>query len=618
MNIPFQTKHSTILTLAVAASIGSAFAAPAEEPELAPVIVTADRTARSADETLVPVSVVTRADIEREQARSLEDVLRGLPGVSLSNNGGPGKSTSLYLRGTNADHVLVLIDGVKMGSATLGSVALQDIPVDQIERIEIVRGPRASLYGSEAIGGVIQIFTRKGGGKLTPSFSLGAGSRSTANASAALSGGGEQYWFNASVAGEGTKGINAYQGTQPDRDGYRNESGSLRGGWRFSPGQSLELQALRVRAHSDFDDNYDAPGVDQNYSVDVQQLLSATYRFMPLDAWRSFVRLAQSRDESSSYKGGDFYSRFNTTRDMVTWQNDIAISDHRSLTAGIDYLRDGIDSDTPYDVRSRENKAGFAQYSEDFGALSAQLAGRIDDNQQFGTHDSGSFDLGYRVSDALRLRASYGTAFKAPSLNDLYYPTAGNPGLKPEHSRSTEFGASGTAAGMKWDASLYRTYISNLIQWAPVSPGSWTWIPSNVANATVTGLELTASRIFGDTRVALTTTFQNPKDHSGGDTEGNLLIRRSRQTARLDVDRDFGRWSFGSSLNGTGKRYDDTANSVKLGGYATLDLRGEYKINADWRVQARIENLLDKRYETAANYNQPGFGTFVTLRYQPK
>ena len=182
-----------------AALLGAACTHAYANETLPDIVVTATRTAQSADATLASVSIITRQDIERLQAQSLPDVLRGVAGLTLSNNGGAGKATSVFLRGTNADHVLVLVDGIKVGSATLGTASFQDIPVQQIERIEIVRGPRASLYGSEAIGGVIQIFTRKGGGALTPSFSATAGSYGTVNGALGLSGGGEQGWFNAKL-----------------------------------------------------------------------------------------------------------------------------------------------------------------------------------------------------------------------------------------------------------------------------------------------------------------------------------------------------------------------------------------------------------------------------------
>lgn len=606
-----QASHSILKSTSLVLALGAAFAAHAAETELPSSIVTADRVARSADDTLVPVSVITRKDIERLQARSVDDLLRGLPGVSFSNTGGRGKQTSLFLRGTNSDHVLVLIDGIKIGSATSGTAALQDIPVDQIERIELVRGPRASLYGSEAIGGVLQIFTRKGGGKTTPSFSLGGGSHNTLFGTANLAGGSEQSWYNVGISGERTSGFNACYGTgggcfanQPDKDAYDEQSFSLRGGYRFGASTSLELQALSGYSHNEFDGSF------QNQGKTRLQVFGGTLRFAPTSMWNSELRLGQSRDDNTNYLNDSFASRFNTTRDSLSWQNDLSLAEGHLLTLGLDALRDKVDSDTAYTVSSRDNKALFGQYSASFGAADLQCALRGDDNEQFGQHTTGSLGAGYSFSPALRVTGSYGTAFKAPSFNQLYYPGYGNADLKPERARNLELGLSGQAGEFKWGANLFRMQINDLIGGYPLT---------NTAKARITGLELTASQRIQDTQLGAALTLQDPEDRSDGSSSyGKQLARRARQIGRIDLDQYFGRWSLGATLSGQGTRYDDAANKVKLGGYALFDLRGEYSFDAAWRLQARIENLFDKRYETAAYYNQPGFGAYLTLRYEPK
>lgn len=579
--------------------------AQTQETELEPIVVTANRVARTAEETLTAVTVITRKDIERQQAQSVPELLRGLPGVSFANNGGPGKVTSLYLRGTTDGQTLVMIDGVKIGSATIGSAALQDIPVDQIERIEVVRGPRASLYGSEAIGGVIQVFTRKGA--TAPAISLSAGSRSSFGGAAQAGIGSEEAWLSAGVSANSTRGINARQGNEPDRDSYRNESVNLRSGFRPFENLSVELQGLQTTGRNLYDGFPDE-------SLIRQELLAAALRYDPADSLRSTLRLAQSRDASKDYIDGAFASRFDTLRTNASWQNDLTLTEGHVLTAGVDYLRDRVSSTTDYAASSRINRALFAQYLADIGALDAQLAGRHDDNEQFGSHNSGSLALGYTFSPALRLRGSYGTAFKAPTFNALYYPFGGDPSLRPERSRSKEIGLSGAVSMVHWDLSLFDSWLSNMVEWIEKPAGIWN--PYNTT-AHIRGAELSARVRLGATTLAASYTQLLPQ-YEVDVVRGNQLARRARQTARLDVDHDFGTWSIGSSLSGSGKRYDDAANTVKLGGYATLDLRAEYRIDAAWRIQGRIENAFDKRYETAYLYNQPGFGAFVTLRYQPQ
>lgn len=265
-----------------------------------PVIVTATRTAQTADASLASVTVISRKDIERQQAHSIQDLLRGVPGINISNNGGPGKSTFVHMRGTESDHILVMIDNIKAGSATSGTTAFENIPIEQIDRIEIVRGPRSSLYGSEAIGGVIHIFTRKGdSGGLKPNLNFGGGSYGTLNGSVGLSRGGTQGWFNMTASGIGTKGFNACTGSDSagcfsshpdsDRDGYRNVAGSMRAGYRFQNGLELNANFMHSAGKTEFDASDPIPAINfiaPNKSVLAQQVFGGTARYSPMDFWR--------------------------------------------------------------------------------------------------------------------------------------------------------------------------------------------------------------------------------------------------------------------------------------------------------------------------------------------
>lgn len=603
-----QSRRITPLAAAVLLAFSHSALAQQAEADLDTVVVTANRVARSADETLTSVSVITRKDIEQKQAQSVPELLSGLPGVQFANNGGPGKATSLFLRGTNDGHTLVLIDGVRVGSATLGSAGLQDLPVSQIDRIEIVRGPRASLYGSDAIGGVIQIFTRKG--PQATAFSLGGGTRQSFEGSAAGGFGSQDLWLNLGASGKLTNGINAREtANEPDQDGYRRGSFNVRGGGRVGNALSYDLQAM----HTEGRNNYDGTPNGTDFA---QDLYAGNLSYDVNERYRTSLKLAQNLDASTSLKNDAFYSRIDTRRTQATWQNDFTLAEGHQLVAGADWQYDKVLSNSAYERTTRSNRAVFGEYLGQFGQADLQLSGRHDKNEQFGHHNTGSIAAGYRFSDALRVRTSYGTAFKAPSFNDLYYPYSGNPALKPETSRTLEAGAGGKLGNFSWDASVFKTRINNLIAWAPDASGNWT--PSNVSRAHITGLELSASQKFGNTTIGASATLLNPKDHSGGATEGNLLARRSRQSGRIDVDQLLGKWSVGASLNASGKRYDAANNTVKLGGYATADLRAEYRFNPEWRVQTRVENVFDKRYQTVNTYNQPGIGAFVTVRYEPK
>lgn len=587
------------------------------------VVVTATRTARTVDETLAPVTVITRDDIERRQASSVEDLLRGVPGLSIANNGGPGKSTALFLRGTESDHVLVLIDGVKVGSATSGGASLQDIPVELVERIEVVRGPRSSLYGSEAIGGVIQIFTRKGGGALRPSLALGAGRHGTTRASAGVSGGNERSWFSAQLGSFATDGFNACSGkpspggagcfvSAPDRDGYRSLSGSARAGLRFDNGARADVHWLRVLADNEFDNST----LDEAESV--QHVVGGSVELPAAASWRMRLAAGQSRDESDNFTRGVFKSRFATRRDTASWQNDLDLGAERTLTLGLDWQDDRIDSTTAYALSSRDNRGAFAQYQAGYGHHDLQAALRRDDNEQFGGRTTGGLAWGWAFAPDLRLTASYGTAFKTPTFNELYFPNFGNPDLRPEKSRSVEVGLgglagrAGLAGAMRWSVNAFETRIDDMIAYDAARRAA-----DNVDEARIRGVELVSAARAGAWDLAASLTLLDPRNRSAGANDDNVLPRRARRALRLDADRELGRWRLGATLHTEGRRYDDLGNRRGMGGYATIDVRADYAIAKDWRAQARLANLFDHDYETAAFFNQPGRSLFVTLRYEP-
>ena len=585
------------------------------------IVVTATRTAQTADATLASVSVITRQDIEHRQAQSLPDVLRGMSGLTISNSGGAGKATSVHLRGTNADHVLVLVDGIKVGSATTGAASFQDIPVSQIERIEIVRGPRASLYGSEAIGGVIQIFTRKGGGTLTPSFSATAGRYGTASGMFGLSGGGDQGWFNAKLNQQNITGFNACNGKpapgaagcrviEPDKDGYRNSSLGLRGGYRFDNGATADFNALQANSFSKSDGSILAG----NETKALQQVLGGNLSFAATGKWDVTLRGGRSQDNSDLFFNGLYIDRYNTQRDNLSWQNDIALDSRQLISVGLDYQQDRIESLRAYGQTVRDNRALFGQYQGDFGPHSLQASMRHDNNQQFGGHNTAGLGYGYAINDAMRLTASYGTAFKAPTFNQLYYPGFGSAALRPELSRSIEIGVSGHGASGGWSLNAYRTDMTDMIGFDPV-----TFAPLNINTARLNGLEGQLQTQFAGWDFNGTLTLQDPRQTSGAN-QGKLLNRRATEAMRVEVARNFGAYRFAGSLYAEGRRFDDLANTgtKRLGGYGLLDARAEYRIAPHWLVQGRIENLLDKRYETAQFYNQPARGLYFTLNYQPK
>lgn len=591
--------------------------ARADEPVLPATVVTPSRSAQAADDTLASVSVLTRADLERLQAPTLEAALANLPGVALANNGGVGKLSTLFIRGTESDHVLVLIDGVKISAATSGLAALQDLPIEWIERIELVRGPRASLYGSEAIGGVLQIITRRSTDAPAVRASVGAGTHHSASANVGFHTGNADRWLDADVLHRETRGYDSCRGIpnvagcftrEPDRDGYRQDGLQLNTGLRLNQTLRLEGRLYDTQAHSDFDGDF------VNQTRTAQRIAALSLVADPQSAWGLRADLARFKDQSDNLKDGAFQSRFDTARDTVGLQAQWRARPGQRLTLGLDGARDEVDSDTAFDATSRNERGLYAQYQGQLNPRqTVQVSGRHDHNSQFGNYDTGALAWQWAFAPSLSLRASHGTAFKAPSFNDLYYPGFGNPDLRPETSRSTELALSGShtlaAARLNWTLETYHTRVHDLIGFDPLA-----FVPVNIARARLRGVELNGSAQHAGWRVGGGINWLDARDEASG----NQLPRRPRQVLHVDLDHQNGLWQWGASLLAAARRYDDADNTLPLPGYGVLDLRASRQLGRDWQVQARLGNVFDKAYETAAYYPQAGRELFFTLRYAPR
>ncbi|MEB8430880.1 TonB-dependent receptor [Cocleimonas sp. KMM 6892] len=571
--------------------------------------VTANRRPVTANKTLAPVTVITQEDISRHQDLSVEQALTRVPGLNISNTGGLGKNTSVFLRGTNSGHVLVLVDGVRLGSATLGSTSFQHIPVDQIDRIEVVRGPRSSLYGSEAIGGVIQIFTKKGQKGFSPSISLSAGSNSTYKGNVNLSGGNNKTTYQLNVSKEETDGIDACNSTssgcfadEPDRDGYERESVSLNVGHKFSDAVKGGVSILRAEGSTDFDGGF------QNESDFVQEVISANLSGDVTDKLNLRFTVGQSKDENDNFKDGTFTGDFATKQNTASLIANYAINNNNNLLLGTDWVDAEVDSNTEYDVTSRDNTGVFASYATQLNKTHIDTSLRYDDNEQFGSETTGGIAFGQELTDSMRLKASYGTAFKAPTFNQLYYPGFGSTDLLPEKSENYELGLDGKFSNGSWEVNVFQNDIDNLIAGFPVS---------NIDEARIRGIEAVFATKLAGFDVAANVTLQKPENRTG-DNKGKILRNRSEQILNIDVDRKFGKFTIGATVHAESERYANVDNSVKLGGFTTLDLRTSYAVSKDWSVGAKIANALDKDYSLASGYNQDGINGLVTVKYAPK
>ena len=587
------------------------------QSDAATVVVTATRTNQSIDDALSAVTIITRAEIEARQATSVQELLTGEAGVQISNNGGLGKATALFLRGTDADQVLVLVDGIKLTSATLGTTAFEYLPVEEIERIEIVRGPRSSLYGSEAVGGVIQIFTRRGHGEPQLTASAGGGSHNTENASAGFSGSTSGLSYSASSSYLGSDGYVSCRGTPVPPgggcftfdftpDGFHNASQSARIGYDFSDTANVEVTALRAQGGTRF------AGTFVNHESFVQQTAGVTGRWSPLSSLHLTIRAGQSRDEARDDLNSVPQTRFDTLHSQGTLQADWQLAPQHLLTLGTDAQRDSVASSVGYAVSSRRDIGGFLEYQGGFASERFSISARHDDNEQFGGQATGSAAWSHRFAGGRRLTASFGSAFRAPTFNELYYPFFGNPALRPEHSRSAELGLDGSRGEAQWSLHTFETRVKDLIAFDS------SFLPANIGTAVIRGAEgqLTARRA-GST-LSFVITWLDPRNRTPGSAEaGNLLPRRARLSSRLELGHQWASVHFSARLNAVGRRFEDLANTQRLGGYITLDLLGSFAPAQQWSVEAKLANVSGRRYETAEFYPQDGRTGWITLRYHP-
>lgn len=581
----------------------------AAEDEAA-VIVTATRMPARASELLNDVTVLHRDDIEASSAATLPELLSAQPGVEMSTNGGTGKTTSLFLRGAESRHTVVLIDGMRINSATSGDTAIQHIPLAQVERIEIVRGPVSSLYGSEAIGGVVQIFTRRGDGPLVGDLQASYGARNTSDLALGLSGSTEALHYALTVGRFETDGISAISNPASSRynkddDGYRQDNATGRIGVAIAPGHELAANLFYSDGISRYDNgpsNYDARMTHTLQGVGIES------RNRLASFWNSSLRIADGMDDSTNFSSASLQSIFKTEQIQATWQNDFRtpIGD---LLAGVERLEQRVTSTTAFTAADREVDSLLLGYQGRLDAHRLQLSARHDDNSQFGAKTTGMAYYGYQLTPGLRASVGAGTSFSAPTFNQLYYPGYGNPDLKPEQGRNKE-------ASLVWDGGHARASVTwfdnrvrDLIQSVLVTP-PFGYSASNVQKAKLTGWTLTAEGSAFNWRARVALDLLDAQDEA----TGLELPRRARELLKLGLAKDAGNWSVTGEVVASGRRFDDAANTRRLDGYAVVNAGLDYRASTDTTLFAHAVNILDKKYELAADYATTRAGLFVGVR----
>jgi len=602
-----QTIHKTALCAAIPLCLSTAVLA-GDAKTLDTVQVTASRIERPLDDALASVTVISRADIEASQAPDLLDLLGRQVGVDIARTGGPGSGSAVFLRGGNSNHSLVLVDGIRVTSTGQGVFDFAHLPLEQVERIEIVRGPRAAFWGSDAIGGVIHVFTRD---PSRASVRVLAGSYGRAGASAGAGFGGQDRGIGVTAGFQRLDGFSATNpgsvfSYDPDRDGYRNRNLSLRGRTALGS-QRLAFTAISTDADVEFD-----RGITQALNRSAGLTLGGGLR----KGWSHQLTVGHAREDLDT--ASSFSNRFQSRRTSVDWLNSLDAGASATISFGLNWQRENGASQNVFNGglfdQQRTSRAGFFAYGGRFGKQVLDVSVRHDDSDQYGGATSGNAGWGWDFSERARLRVSWGEGFRAPNFNELFYPDtgfgfAGNPGLRPESSRTWEGGLEfKPATGQRVGLSVYRSRVSDLIAFA----APFTNNAININRADLEGVELEYRFARGGWNAGGNLAWQDAIDAG----TGNALLRRAKRKAHVDLGY---RFASGLELAVDGDHVSARPDfGARLDAYSLVHLRLAWPMGPAWRLEARLENLTDRQYAMVSGYNTPGRSGVLSVVWNDK
>lgn len=611
------------LAVALVLAPGCAQSATPETYQLSETVITANRSAQARSDTPVATTVFTRADIERLQPNSVLDLIARAPGVQVTQSGGRGSLSSLFIRGTKTAQNVVLVDGQRIADVSSGSPFLELLDVGLIERVEILRGPRATLYGSDAIGGVVQIFTRRAAnGERQARLQLGYGSNQTWERSVGASYGDVDTRINVTATSQESGGFDrtttVVPGPDDDRDAFRNHGLGLNASQRLNNQLQVGISALYQKTEAEFDNDFIG---DYPYSRSELSSAALFVDAQPTANWNSRIEVGHSENRYETRADDTSDLRYNFSyRDSASWLNNLAVTDSQAVLLGADWLEERLSSNNAYTTTERWNHGLFAQHQYHGERWSSELGFRHDKNRQFNSHNTvnAASTLHFNADNDVVL--SYAEGFRAPSFQDIYAPAGwgANPNLKPEESRSLELQwRSQLNTKTRLEASLFETRIRNAI----VADENWEM--QNLDRATVRGLEASAQRQIGNWNASANLALIDPRD----DRTGKQLNRRAKRTLSLDIDRQWGAYRLGASWQGVSRSYDDPNNSRELGGYGLLGLRGSWQATPELTVSAKVDNVLDKTYARAqygqgwpavyADYREEGRSALLSVTWTP-
>jgi vitamin B12 transporter len=586
------------------------------------VFVTATRTPISRKDVIADITTINEEEIERAGSSSLTDLLQRQPGIEIYNSGGQGKVSSLHIRGSESDHVVVLIDGLRVNQVTSGLNAFENIPLSQIEKIEIVRGASSSLYGAGAIGGVIQIFTKKGVSGFKPYAAIGYGRYDTKTAQAGIRAGNDSTNYAINISSLSTEGFSAYKTNNPifsDKDGYNNLSLSGSLNHKFNQDNSIGLNFIKSNGNNKYDNKFETNFVNNKNKMDTQ-VIGINFSNKVTNDWQSDLKFGQSIYKYNDHNGAEWTPN-NSKQNQLSWLNNISLP-IGSLQLLYDFNRETINKSLGYDKSERDNSGYMVGYLLNRDNHNLQLNYRADDNSAYGKFNTGNIGYGYHLNKQWNISSLYGTAFRAPNFMDLYYPgytydgiyyAQSNPNLKPEESKNIEASLRYQKDEDKFSATIFKNKIDNFIQ---LDSG---YIPQNTEKARFEGVTFNGSTFIDHLQFFGNVTFQSAKN----EVTNERLLRRAENYGNAGLNYYFSQWNLGAEISAQGTKKESAA---EIPGYALVNLVADCKINNSMKLNFRLNNVLNKDYALAFEgnpkttgfaYQTPGTSFFVNLRYEP-
>lgn len=568
--------------------------------QLDPLVITPERGIQPLTQTLDRVDVIDSEGIERRSAEDAGQVLRRLPGVDVARLGGAGQQTSVFIRGANSQHTLVLLDGVSLNPGTSGQAALQAMHPVFLDRVEVLRGPSASLYGSDAIGGTVNLITARPDAGTHALLGGGYGRYGRQEQYAGLSLSDGEAYVGARGLRQRVDGFPARVGAEEDSE-YSNDAGQFRAGFSRD-GAEVDLYHYQSEGTTEYADFFLAPTA-QDFRNAVTRL-AAGYRHA---GWvESRVVASRFRDDLQQVDSPDF---LRTERYALDWQNDLTLAPGQVLSLGLQTAWQDVEAEsfgTAYGVKERNN-GYYIQHRADVGRHQVRVAGRYVDHESFDGHYTGDLAYGYWLLQELQLHATVGSAYRAPDVTQRFGFGA-NPDLDPERSLSAE-------AGLRWlageahrvELALFQNDIKDLIDYDFGADQN-----RNLDRARIRGAELAYRFQTRDWLLGASAVIQDARDRDSGDR----LLRRARRSTQLEAAYGFGPVTVGAEWELVGPRPD--VGDVELAGYGLIHVGAAWHATDNLTVRLNLDNLLDKDYTVVDGYNTPGQSLFLSARWEPR